>query len=164
MAPRGIPQVEVTFDIDANGILSVSAKDKGTGKEQKIKIESSTGLSDADIQKMRDEAEQNREEDTKKEEKIKLINEADSYVFTTEKQMTELGDKISEDEKVNLEKLIGELNEAKNTENLELITSKKSELEGVWNQITTRLYQTDSTGDDGKSDDGTQDVDYEEVK
>lgn len=163
MAPRGIPQVEVTFDIDANGILNVSAKDKGTGKEQKIKIESSTGLSDADIQKMKDEAEQNREEDKKKEEKIKLINEADSYVFTTEKQMTELGDKISEDEKTNLEKLIGELNEAKTSENLELITSKKSELEGVWNQITTRLYQTGETGDSGGPDEGTQDVDYEEV-
>lgn len=163
MAPRGIPQVEVTFDIDANGILNVSAKDKGTGKEQKIKIESSTGLSDADIQKMKDEAEQNREEDKKKEEKIKLINEADSYVFTTEKQMTELGDKISEEEKTNLEKLIGELNEAKTSENLELITSKKSELEGVWNQITTRLYQTGETGDSGGPDEGTQDVDYEEV-
>ena len=163
MAPRGIPQVEVTFDIDANGILNVSAKDKGTGKEQKIKIESSTGLSDADIQKMKDEAEQNREEDKKKEEKIKLINEADSYVFTTEKQMSELGDKISEDEKTNLEKLIGELNEAKTSENLELITSKKSELEGVWNQITTRLYQTGETGDSGGPDEGTQDVDYEEV-
>ena len=163
MAPRGIPQVEVTFDIDANGILNVSAKDKGTGKEQKIKIESSTGLSDADIQKMKDEAEQNREEDKKKEEKIKLINEADSYVFTTEKQMSELGDKISEDEKTNLEKLIGELNEAKTSENLELITSKKSELEGVWNQITTILYQTGETGDSGGPDEGTQDVDYEEV-
>ena len=163
MAPRGIPQVEVTFDIDANGILNVSAKDKGTGKEQKIKIESSTGLSDADIQKMKDEAEQNREEDKKKEEKIKLINEADSYVFTTEKQMSELGDKISEDEKTNLEKLIGELNEAKTSENLELITSKKSKLEGVWNQITTRLYQTGETGDSGGPDEGTQDVDYEEV-
>jgi len=163
MAPRGIPQIEVTFDIDANGILNVSAKDKGTGKEQKIKIESSTGLSDADIQKMKDEAEQNREEDKKKEEKIKLINEADSYVFTTEKQMSELGDKISEDEKTNLEKLIGELNEAKTSENLELITSKKSELEGVWNQITTRLYQTGETGDSGGPDEGTQDVDYEEV-
>jgi molecular chaperone DnaK len=163
MAPRGIPQVEVTFDIDANGILNVSAKDKGTGKEQKIKIESSTGLSDADIQKMKDEAEQNREEDKKKEEKIKLINEADSYVFTTEKQMSELGDKISEDEKTNLEKLIGELNDAKTSENLELITSKKSELEGVWNQITTRLYQTGETGDSGGPDEGTQDVDYEEV-
>ncbi len=163
MAPRGIPQVEVTFDIDANGILNVSAKDKGTGKEQKIKIESSTGLSDADIQKMKDEAEQNREEDKKKEEKIKLINEADSYVFTTEKQMTELGDKISEEEKTNLEKLIGELNEAKTSENLELITSKKSELEGVWNQITTRLYQTGESGDSGGPDEGTQDVDYEEV-
>lgn len=161
MAPRGIPQVEVTFDIDANGILNVSATDKGTGKEQKIRIESSTGLSEEEIQKMRDEAEKNREEDKKKEEKIKLINEADSYVFTTEKQMSELGEKITEDEKGKLESLIGELNEAKTSENLDLIKEKKTELETVWNGITTRLYQS---GNSGGNDEGPEDVDYEEVK
>jgi molecular chaperone DnaK len=159
MAPRGIPQIEVTFDIDANGILNVSATDKGTGKEQKIRIESSTGLSEEQIQKMKDEAEKNREEDKKKEEKIKLINEADSYAFTTEKQMSELGDKITEDEKTNLQKLITELNEAKVSENLETIKTKKTELENSWNQITTRLYQS---GGDNSS--GADDIDYEEVK
>lgn len=161
MAPRGIPQVEVTFDIDANGILNVSATDKGTGKEQKIRIESSTGLSDEEIQKMKDEAEKNREADKIKEEKITLINEADSYVFTTEKQMSELGDKISEDEKTQLTELITKLNEAKTSENLDLIKEHKTSLEGLWNQITTRLYQSQ---DGGGGDTGPEDVDYEEVK
>ena len=161
MAPRGIPQVEVTFDIDANGILNVSATDKGTGKEQKIRIESSTGLSDDEIQKMKDEAEKNREADKIKEEKITLINEADSYVFTTEKQMSELGDKISEDEKTQLTELITKLNEAKTSENLDSIKEYKTSLEGLWNQITTRLYQSQ---DGGGGDTGPEDVDYEEVK
>lgn len=161
MAPRGIPQVEVTFDIDANGILNVSATDKGTGKEQKIRIESSTGLSDEEIQKMKDEAEKNREADKIKEEKITLINEADSYVFTTEKQMSELGDKISEDEKTQLTELITKLNEAKTSENLDLIKEHKTSLEGLWNQITTRLYQSQ---DGSGGDTGPEDVDYEEVK
>ena len=161
MAPRGIPQVEVTFDIDANGILNVSATDKGTGKEQKIRIESSTGLSDEEIQKMKDEAEKNREADKIKEEKITLINEADSYVFTTEKQMSELGDKISEDEKTQLTELITKLNEAKTSENLDSIKEHKASLEGLWNQITTRLYQSQ---DGGGGDTGPEDVDYEEVK
>ena len=160
MAPRGIPQVEVTFDIDANGILNVSATDKGTGKEQKIRIESSTGLSDEEIQKMKDEAEKNREADKIKEEKITLINEADSYVFTTEKQMSELGDKISEDEKTQLTELITKLNEAKTSENLDSIKEHKTSLEGLWNQITTRLYQSQDSG----GDTGPEDVDYEEVK
>lgn len=163
MAPRGIPQIEVTFDIDANGILNVSATDKGTGKEQKIKIESSTGLSEEEIQKMKDEAEKNREEDKKKEEKIKLINEADSYSFTTEKQIEELGDKITEDEKSELEGLIKNLNEARASEDLETIKEKKTELENSWNKITTRLYQ--SGGDQGGGKDpGPEDIDYEEVK
>ena len=163
MAPRGIPQIEVTFDIDANGILNVSATDKGTGKEQKIKIESSTGLSEEEIQKMKDEAEKNREEDKKKEEKIKLINEADSYSFTTEKQIEELGDKITEEEKTELEGLIKNLNDARTSEDLETIKQKKTELENSWNKITTRLYQ--SGGDQGGGKDpGPEDIDYEEVK
>lgn len=160
MAPRGIPQVEVTFDIDANGILNVSATDKGTGKEQKIRIESSTGLSEEEIQKMKDEAEKNREEDKKKEEKIKLINEADSYAFTTEKQLSELGDKVTEEEKTKLEELLKELNEAKTSENLDVIKEKKTQLETAWNGITTRLYQSGNSGGDS----GPEDVDYEEVK
>jgi len=164
MAPRGIPQIEVTFDIDANGILNVSAKDKGTGKVQNIKIESSTGLSDEEIQKMKDEAEKNREEDKKKEEKIKLINEADSYAFTTEKQIEELGDKITEEEKSELEGLIKNLNEARTSEDLETIKSKKTELENSWNKITTRLYQSGGDQNNGGGDTGPEDIDYEEVK
>ena len=162
LAPRGIPQIEVTFDIDANGILNVSAKDKGTGKEQKIKIESSTGLSDEEIQKMRDEAEKNREADKKKEERIKLINEADSYAFTTEKQLKELSDKINDDEKQELEKLLSEINAAKEGEDLDLIKEKKDALETAWNKVTTRMYNQGDGGSNG--DDGAQDIDYEEVK
>lgn len=160
MAARGVPQIEVTFDIDANGILNVSATDKGTGKIQKVRIESSTGLSEEEIQKMKDEAEKNREADLKKEEEIKTVNEADSYIFTTEKQMEELGDKITEDEKTKLTELTKELTEAKDSKDLELIKSKKTELETVWSEVTGRLYQ--SPPNDG-DDDGTTDVDYEEV-
>jgi molecular chaperone DnaK len=162
MAPRGIPQIEVTFDIDANGILNVSAKDKGTGKEQKIKIESSTGLSEEEIQKMRDEAEKNREADKLKEERIKLINEADSYAFTTEKQLSELSDKINDDERAELEKLLSEINAAKEGEDLDLIKEKKEALEAAWNRVTTRMYNQGDGGSGG--DDDAQDVDYEEVK
>jgi molecular chaperone DnaK len=158
MAPRGIPQIEVTFDIDANGILSVSATDKGTGKEQKIRIESSTGLSEEEIQKMRDEAELNRDEDKKKEEEVTTINEADSYIFTTEKQMEELGDKISDEEKVLLIELNKSLTDAKDSKDILLIKSKKTELEEVWTKITTRLYETPE-----EEGDGTTDVDYEDV-
>ncbi len=99
MAPRGVPQVEVTFDIDANGILSVSAKDLGTKKEQRVRIESSTGLSKDEIQRMRDEAESNREEDLKRQEAVTLVNAADGYLFSSEKQIQELSDKIQSDEK-----------------------------------------------------------------
>ena len=161
MASRGVPQIEVSFDINANGILNVSALDKGTGKEQTIKIESSTGLSDSDIQKMKDEAEKNREADRLKQEKVEIINSADSYVFNTEKQIKELDDKITSDEKLKLENLINEINQAKTTENIQLIKDKKGELEGVWNEISSRLYPSQEA--DGGVNEGV-DIEYEEVK
>ena len=108
-APRGTPQIEVTFDIDANGIVSVSAKDKGTGKEQKIQIQASGGLTDEEIQKMVKEAEANKEEDKKKRETIDARNQADSIIFSTEKSLKEHGDKVTEEEKKAIETGISDL-------------------------------------------------------
>jgi molecular chaperone DnaK len=111
-APRGVPQIEVTFDIDANGILHVSAKDKGTGKEQKIRIEASSGLTDAEIKKMKEEAERNAETDRKAKEEVEKVNQADTMIFQTEKQLTEYGDKISADKKQNIQKALSDLKDA----------------------------------------------------
>ena len=110
-APRGVPQIEVTFEVDANGILNVSAKDKATGKEQSIRIEASSGLSDAEIQRMRDEAKANEEADKKAKERIDKLNHADSVVFQSEKQLSELGDKIPADKKAAIRSAIDKLKE-----------------------------------------------------
>ncbi|MEG2282657.1 MAG: molecular chaperone DnaK, partial [Rikenellaceae bacterium] len=118
-APRGVPQIEVTFDIDANGILNVSAKDKGTNKEQKIRIEASSGLSDQDIQRMKDEAKANEESDKKEREKIDKVNGADSLIFTTEKQIKEYGDKISADHKAAIDSALEKLKEAHKSQSVE---------------------------------------------
>jgi molecular chaperone DnaK len=159
MAPRGIPQIEVTFDIDANGILKVSSKDLGTGKEQKVTIQSSTGLSKEEIQKMRDDAEANRVEDLKRQEEIELLNSSDAYLFSSEKQMTELNDKIQSDEKKELESLMKDLKSAVDKKDIELVKDSKVKLESAWSKITTRMYQTQPQ--DGG--DNTQDVEFEEV-
>jgi molecular chaperone DnaK len=159
MAPRGIPQIEVTFDIDANGILKVSSKDLGTGKEQKVTIQSSTGLSKEEIQKMRDDAEANRVEDLKRQEEIELLNSSDAYLFSSEKQLQELGDKIQLDEKKELESLMKDLKSAVDKKDIELVKDSKVKLESAWSKITTRMYQTQPQ-DDG---DNTQDVEFEEV-
>ena len=120
-APRGVPQIEVAFDIDANGILKVSAKDLGTGKEQKIRIEGSTGLSDEEIEKMKREAEENAEADKLKKEKIDTLNEADGMIFATEKQLKEFEEKIDAEEKEKIESTLKELKEAKESEDLDRI-------------------------------------------
>ena len=161
MAPRGVPQVEVTFDIDANGILSVSAKDLGTKKEQRVRIESSTGLSKEQIQRMRDEAETNREEDLKKQEEITLINAADGYLFSSEKQIKELSDKIESNEKEELEVIMKDLKSAVDNKDVDLIKDTKTKLESSWSKITTRLYQ--SSPEPPKPNDDVQDVEFEEV-
>jgi len=161
MAPRGVPQVEVTFDIDANGILSVSAKDLGTKKEQRIRIESSTGLSKEQIQRMRDEAETNREEDLKKQEEITLINAADGYLFSSEKQIKELSDKMESNEKEELEVIMRDLKSAVDNKDVDLIKDTKTKLESSWSKITTRLYQ--SSPEPPKPNDDVQDVEFEEV-
>ena len=159
MAPRGVPQVEVTFDIDANGILSVSAKDLGTKKEQRVRIESSTGLSKDEIQRMRDEAETNREEDLKRQESVTLINAADGYLFSSEKQIQELSDKIQSDEKEELESLMRDLKSAVDSKDIELVKDNKVKLESAWSKVTTRMYQNPPT----QTDSGTQDIEFEEV-
>src|ERR1700755_2819706 len=131
-APRGVPQVEVTFDIDANGILHVSAKDKATGKEQKIRIEASSGLTDAEIKKMKDEAEANAEADKAAKEEVEKLNSADALIFSTEKQLKEYGDKIPADKKGAIEDGLKKLKEAYASKDLSAIDTAKTELEAAW--------------------------------
>ncbi|HLQ71436.1 MAG TPA: molecular chaperone DnaK [Bacillota bacterium] len=170
-APRGIPQIEVTFDIDANGIVNVRAKDKGTNKEQSITIKSSSGLSDEEIDKMVQEAEENAEEDKKRRESVDLRNEADQLVFTTEKTIKDLGDKISGDEKEKAETAKDELKKALESDDMDDIKSKKEALEEQVQQLSTKLYeqmQQDAQAQDGASensntDEDVVDADYKEV-
>ena len=173
-APRGVPQIEVTFDIDANGILNVSAKDKGTGKEQKIRIEASSGLSDEDIQKMKREAEENAEVDRKAKEEADLINSADSLIFTTEKQLKEYGDKLSATNKEAIEGALAKLKEAHTAKNLEELATAQEALNAAWTAASEELYKaTQEAGAaganpdasaSGGADDNVQDVNFEEVK
>jgi molecular chaperone DnaK len=173
-APRGVPQVEVTFDVDANGILHVAAKDKGTGKEQKIRIEASSGLSDADIQKMRDEAKANEEADKAEKEKVEKVNGADTMIFTTEKQLKEYGDKLSEGNKTAIETALTELRAAHGTKDIAAIDSAMEKINAAWQAASQEMYasgaaptgaepngQADSSNADTE---GVTDVNYEEVK
>ncbi|MBN1387204.1 MAG: molecular chaperone DnaK [Bacteroidales bacterium] len=179
-APRGIPQIEVTFDIDANGILNVSAKDKGTGKEQSIRIEASSGLSEDEINRMREEAKANAEEDRKAKEKADKINAADSMIFQTEKQLKEYGDKLPADKKEPIEKALADLKEAHKKQDLEAIDKALNNLNAKWQAASEDIYksaqaetqqkggqqQGPQPGDQGQkgSDDEVTDVDFEEVK
>ena len=167
-AQRGIPQIEVTFDIDANGIISVSAKDKGTGKEQNIRIEAGSKLSEEEIEKMKSEARENEEADKKNLEKIQKLNEADSIIFQTEKSLKDLGDKIQEDEKTSVETVLESLGEARKTEDLEKIESLLGDLTQVMQKITERIYaeSQDSSGSTESAPvrDEEEEVQFEEVK
>ena len=140
-SPRGIPQIEVMFDIDANGILQVSAKDKATGKSQSIKIEGSCGVSKEEVEKMKKEAELHSEEDKKKQELIEAKNLADSLIYTTEKTLRDAGDKISQDSKKEIEEKIEALKKIKDSDNLEEIKSKTSELSQAIQKISAQMYQ-----------------------
>jgi molecular chaperone DnaK len=140
-APRGIPQVEVSFDIDANGILSVTAKDKATGKSQSIKIEGSSGLSKEDIEKMKKDAELHAEEDKRKKELVEARNLADTLVYSTEKAMRDAGDKITDDEKKPVQEAIEELNKIKNGDDLDIIKAKTETLSGAAQKIGEKLYK-----------------------
>lgn len=140
-APRGIPQIEVTFDIDSNGILHVSAKDQGTGKEQSISITGSTKLSDEEIERMRKEAEEHAEEDRKKKEKIDARNEADQLIYTCQQTLEELGDKVEEEQQEKVEQAIQELRDALEADELDLIKEKTEELSKAVQEISTKVYQ-----------------------
>ncbi len=177
-APRGVPQIEVTFDIDANGILNVSAKDKGTGKEQKIRIEASSGLTEQEIQRMRDEAKANEEKDKAEKERIEKINAADSNIFATEKQLKEYGDKISADKKSAIEGALAKLKEAHKNQDVAAIDTAIAELNSAWQAASQDLYAAQQAqqaqggaqqpGADAGAQGGAQaqpeDVEFEEVK
>jgi molecular chaperone DnaK len=175
-AQRGTPQIEVAFDVDANGILNVTAKDKGTGKEQKIRIEASSGLSDADIQRMRDEAKANEESDKKEKETIEKVNAADGMIFQTEKQLKEYGEKLTEPNKTAIEAALIELRAAHGTKDLAAIDASMEKINAAWQAASQDIYNADqaaggaaqgadagpAAGD--SSDEGVTDVNFEEVK
>jgi molecular chaperone DnaK len=177
-APRGVPKIEVTFDIDANGILNVSAKDQGTGKEQKIRIEASSGLSDDEIERMKKEAEANAEADKKAKESIEKVNQGDTLVFTTEKQLKEYGDKIPEDKKTAIEEAKDNLKKAVEAKDADGIDSGMEALNKAWEAASQDLYnaqqqaqaeggEANAGGDadaSGENTDNVEDVDFEEVK
>ena len=181
-APRGVPQIEVTFDIDANGILKVSAKDKATGKEQAIRIEASSGLSKEEIEKMKAEAEANAEADKKEREKVDKLNQADSMIFTTENQLKELGDKLPADKKAPIEAALQKLKDAHKAQDLAAVDSAMAELNTAFQAASAEMYaqsgaqggaqagpdmnggQQGGAQDNNKHGDNVQDADFEEVK
>ena len=175
-AMRGVPQIEVTFDIDANGILNVSAKDKGTGKEQSIRIEASSGLSDDEIKRMKDEAAANADADAKEKERIDKLNQADAMIFQTEKQMKELGDKIPADKKATIEGALSKLKDAHKAQDIAAIDTAMGELNNVLQAMAQDLYSAQAAQQGAQQqgpanepqqkagDDKVQDVDFEEVK
>ncbi|MBW6479896.1 MAG: molecular chaperone DnaK [Bacteroidales bacterium] len=179
-SPRGIPQIEVMFDIDANGILNVSAKDKATGKSQNIRIEASSGLSEDEIQRMKKEADENAENDKKAKEEIEKINAADSLIFQTEKQLKEFGDKIPAEKKQPIESALEELKNAHKSKDLAAIDSAMNSLNTAWQAASAEMYnatqsqdggqqqeqgaEQNAGSDKGKDDGEVTDVDFEEVK
>ncbi len=140
-APRGMPQIEVTFDIDANGILHVSAQDRGTGKKQSIRIEASSGLSESEIQRMVREAQQNAEEDKKRRQEVEIRNQADQLAYQTEKSLKEYGDKIDSETRARVEDAVKKVREALKTDNISAIKSAQENLNSVWHQAASRMYQ-----------------------
>ncbi|MDR2222915.1 MAG: molecular chaperone DnaK [Flavobacteriaceae bacterium] len=173
-AQRGVPQIEVTFDIDANGIIKVSATDKGTGKSHDIRIEASSGLTEEEIQRMKKEAEANADADKKAKESVEKINEADAMIFQTEKQLKEFGDKLSDGNKSNIEGALAELKTAFETKNLDTIQPALDKINEAWKAASEEMYKAQAEGgqagpqqgqpNQGGEADGTQDVEYEEVK
>jgi molecular chaperone DnaK len=163
-APRGIPQIEVTLDIDANGILSVSAKDNATGKENKIRIEGGSQLSKEEIERMKMEAEENAEADRIEKERIDKLNMADNMIFQTEKQIKEFEDKLTPEDKSELESILNELKESHKSGNVESIDGQLAKLSETWSRISTNLYSQTQDSSDQPVTDQTQEVPYEEVK
>lgn len=170
-AARGIPQIEVTFDIDANGILQVSAKEKGTGKEQKIRIEASSGLTDEEIEKMRNEAKANEATDKIEKDRVEKVNQADALIFQSEKQLKEYGEKLSEGNKTAIETALSELKIAHASQDLTSIDSGIEKLNTAWTSASQEMYANTQEGGDQAtqntetpSDDSAEDVAFEEVK
>ncbi len=176
-APRGVPQIEVTFDIDANGLLHVSAKDKGTGKEQKIRIEAGSGLSKEEIEKMKNEAKANEAADKAEKEKVEKINQADSLIFQTEKQLKEYGDKIGADKKAPIEAALTKLKDAHKAQDLAAIDAAMTEMNTAWTAASEEMYKAtqDAQGAQpgadagagasaGAAGDNVEDAQFEEVK
>lgn len=178
-APRGVPQIEVTFDIDANGILNVGAKDKATGKEQSIRIEASSGLTDEEIDRMRKEAEANADADKQAREKVDKVNAADSMIFTTEKQLKDYGEKISADKKEPIETALTALKTAHQSQDVAAIDAAMEQINEAWKNASEELYKAQQeeqaagggdAGQGGGSADGgdaandVTDVEFEEVK
>lgn len=177
-APRGVPQIEVTFDIDANGILHVSAKDKGTGKEQKIRIEAGSGLSKEEIERMKNEAKANEASDKAEKEKVEKINTADSLIFQTEKQLKEFGDKVSADKKAPIEAALSKLKDAHKSQDLAAIDAAMNELNTAWTAASEEIYKASQdaggapTGAEAgaqnnggqSTSDNVEDAQFEEVK
>ena len=172
-APRGTPQVEVTFDIDANGILNVSAKDKATGKEQSIRIEASSGLTDAEIDKMKRDAEEHSKEDKAKREEIDLRNSADQLVYQTEKQLEELGDKVDDASKNEILDLVEKVKNNKDNSDIDKLKNSIDNLNKKWAEISQKIYAQNpnasetqqNSNDDSKpntsSEDNIEDADFE---
>jgi len=150
-APRGVPQIEVSFDIDANGILNVNAKDKATGKEQSIRIEASSGLSDSEIEKMVNDAKKNESADKDKKEKINMINQAENLIYETEKNIKENGDKLSAEEKGNLEQKVADLKKAKETGNTADIKSSLESLNALWSSLASKMYTNNKPNEEPKA-------------
>ncbi len=178
-AQRGIPQIEVTFDIDANGILNVSAKDKATGKSHNIRIEAKSGLSDDEIKRMKADAEANAEADKKAKEEVEKVNAADSMIFQTEKQLKEYGDKLPADKKSTIEAALTELKTAHGSRNIAGIDSALEKINAAWQAASQDIYNAtqgagaagaqpgadaNANGAKGSSDGEVTDVDFEEVK
>ena len=164
---RGIPQIEVTFDVDANGILNVSAHDKGTGKKQSIRIEGSANLDDSEIERMKNEAEVNADADKKLKEETDTLNQADGMIFNTEKQVKEFDDKLEGTEKEELEKLLVELKESHAAKNFDKIKEDTEAITAKWNEVSTRIYsqtQEQTPPDNGDDKPDVEDTDFEEVK
>jgi len=173
-APRGTPQIEVTFDIDANGILNVAAKDKATGKEQNIRIEASSGLTEQEIEKMKKDAEANAEADAKAKESVDKLNSADAMIFQTEKQLKEFGDKLSDDKKKPIEEALEELKKSYAAKDLDKIDPALEKINEAWKAASEEMYKaqqqgqtneaSDSNGEAPGGSDDVEDVDFEEVK
>jgi molecular chaperone DnaK len=172
-APRGVPQIEVTFDIDANGMLNVSAKDKGTGKEQKIRIESGSGLTKEEIEKMKNEAKANEASDKEAKERVEKMNAADGLIFQTEKQLKEFGDKIPADKKGTIENALEQLKEAHKSQDLASVEKATAALNEAWTAASQDMYNaTQQAGSaentqarpDNAGAENVTDAEFEEVK